>query len=935
MNFNSIKNFYIGCHILTEFFTSYENWKKESRKFSRSYDMTLTEYNDYLRGTNPDIFIPLWASACKNSGCVLQNEVTLEVIKFYKKYGYEAKTLDGNPVDYIGEQFRFLEYLSSLMLREIGDHSEAINQFTQAFTIDTVQAMISAASKYKCNNSFNRVLQDVKMLLQTGDLKVSLKETDLTKFDSYSWKKQSDIPVKELECICSAGLNNCGGKCRINVMAQEGCLINLDTDNGLDEEPQIRSCVRGKGYKKTFLNANRLRYPMKRVGERGSGKFERISWEEAVDLLAGEMRRIRETYGPASRFPIYATGVTGIMRPQILAKNLLALDGGYLDYYNNYSSACNNYVLPYVYGGNFNCNAIEDILNTKLLILWGHNPSESICGTYTNYYISRLRKKGVRIVVIDPRESDSAIGYSDEWIGIRPSTDGAMMDAMAYVIFKENLQDQDFIDEYCIGFDQDHMPKGVLVEENYKDYLFGKKDGVEKTPSWAESICGVPADTIERLAKEYAATKPACILPGLGPQRTGNGEQTYRGFAMLCCLTGNVGISGGSTGDFIGQPVRKMPGIPMIPNPYPGSIPTFLWTKAIEQGTELKPVEDGLKGVDRLDSNIKMIINLAGNTLINQHSDINDTIRILKDTTQCEFIVTSDIFMTPSVRYSDLVLPATSVFEGNNISLPWGSENYFLYNSKVIEPFFECRFEYDWLKEVARKLGLYEKFTQGHETTEDWLHESYKKTRLLEPEIPSYEEFKKRGGYQYKNNKIPLAFEKQIKDKAPFNTPSGKIEIFSKTLYDMNQHDSIPGIPCYTPCIEGPADPMKDKYPLQLIGYHTKRRCHSIHDNNEWMEELDPPALWINPEDAKIRDITQDMLVDVFNSRGRIRIPAKVTMKIIKGTVALSQGGWYNPDNQGTDLRGSINVLTHTTPTPLAKGNPQHSNLVEVVKTEK
>lgn len=928
--YDSIKRFYIGCHLLTAFFSSYNDWKQECALQGMTCELSLPEYNDFLRGTNASVRVPLWASACKNSGHILQNEITCDVIKFYKKFGYQAAKLEGNPPDYIGEQLRFLEYLSGLTVRGVDDYSEAIDEFVQAFSIDTAQALVSAVSKYPHSDALSRVFRDLETLLKSGSLENLPQDIDYSNFSSYLWEKKPEIPAAKQQYICSAGLNNCGGKCRINVMAQEGCLLNLDTDSRTGETPPIRSCVRGKGYKRTFLNADRLRYPMKRVGERGSGKFERISWEEATDKIAAEMTRIRQEYGASSRYAIYATGVTSIMRPQNLAKSLLALDGGYLDYYNSYSSACATYVMPYVYGEKQNGHSIEDITNTELLILWGHNPSETILGTYTNYYISQVRDKGVPIIVIDPRQSDSAIGYGSEWIGIRPSTDGALIDAMAYVIWKEGLQDQAFMDTHCIGFDRNHMPAGAPKHENYYDYLFGIKDGVEKTPEWAEQISGVPAETIRRIARRYASTKPACILPGLGLQRTGNGEQTFRGLAMLCALTGNVGKPGGSTGDYVGVSTRAMPKVPMIENPYKGSIPVFLWSKAIEHGTVLKPVEDGLKGVDHLESNIKMIVNLGGNTLINQHSDINDTIRILKDDKKCEFIVTSDLFMTPSARYSDLVLPATSMFEGNNISLPWAAENYFLYNAKVMEPLFACRFEYDWLKEVARIIGVYEEFTRGHETTEDWLADCYAKTQLLEPELPSYEEFKKLGGYQYQNSAVRVTFAEQIRAGKPFQTPSGKIEIFSQTLYDMNQHDLIPGIPCYTPCVEGPSDPRKEKYPLQLIGYHTKRRCHSIHDNNDWMEELDAPALWMHPHDAEKRSITDGGMIEVYNGRGRVRVPAKVTQRIVEGTVALSQGGWYSPDQDGTDLRGSINVLTHTIPTPLAKGNAQHSNLVEV-----
>ena len=145
--------------------------------------------------------------------------------------------------------------------------------------------------------------------------------------------------------------------------------------------------------------------------------------------------------------------------------------------------------------------------------------------------------------------------------------------------------------------------------------------------------------------------------------------------------------------------------------------------------------------------------------------------------------------------------------------------------------------------------------------------------------------------------------------------------------------DPIPPIPRYTPAPEGPDDALREKYPLQMIGYHTKRRCHSIHDQNPWLEEVDPPALWMHPDDAAARGIANGDMIEVFNDRGTVRIPAKVTRRIMRGVTCMSQGGWYTPDKKGVDTRGSINVLTGVRPTPLAKGNPQHTNLVEVRKS--
>ena len=744
-----------------------------------------------------------------------------------------------------------------------------------------------------------------------------------------------NTPIKDEEAhiVNTAGINNCGGKCVIRPEVQENCILNISSDCS-SNQPQIRACVRGRGYRTTYLHQGRLRYPMKRVGERGSGKFERISWEEAADMIAKEWIRIRDQYGPGARYVNYGCGVTGIMRPGILAKRLLALDGGYLDYFNSYSSACSGYMTPYIFGTRVTGNSPQDLLNTKLLVLWGDNPAETIFGTERNYYLSLLKARGIKIIVVDPRMSQTAVAYADQWIGIRPATDAALADAMAYVIWSEGLQDQYFMDTYCLGFDEEHMPDGIEKTECYRAYLFGEKDGVAKTPEWAEAITGLDADVIRQFARDYAKAKPACIVMGLGPQRHGNGEQTTKGVCMLTCLTGNVGISGGGAAGCCD--VAEHNGIRLfnntIANPYPGKIPVFLWTKAIEYGLEMTPKGDRLKGVERLDSNIRMMFNLAGNTLVNQHSDVNDSIRILKDDTKCEFILCSDIFMTPSTRYADVLLPATSVFEGNNITAPWNGTNFLLRNNQVIRPIFGCRFEWEWLKEVAKRLGYYDVFIDGKPDMEQWLEENYEVLRRMEPELPDYTTFCKQGGYQYKNQICHIAFEKQIADPAnhPFATPSGKIEIFSKDLYDFAQED-IPAIPCYLPCPEGPEDPIRQQYPLQLIGWHTRRRCHTVHDNNPWQDEIEMPGLWIHPEDAKIRGIADGDPVAIFNDRGRVEIPAIITERIAKGVVAMSQGGWFTPNAKGTDIRGSINVLTSASnPTPLAKGNPQHTNLVEV-----
>jgi anaerobic dimethyl sulfoxide reductase subunit A len=328
-----------------------------------------------------------------------------------------------------------------------------------------------------------------------------------------------------------------------------------------------------------------------------------------------------------------------------------------------------------------------------------------------------------------------------------------------------------------------------------------------------------------------------------------------------------------------------------------------------------------------------MILNLAGNTLINQHGDINRTAEILRDTSRCEFIVCSDLFMTASAKFADILLPGVSMFECENITMPWKYGDFVGFTNKAIEPLYEGRFEYDWLVEVARGLGLEQEFSLGR-TAGDWLKAAYEELRKTETELPDYETFKEAGIYRYQNNKVRIAFEKECQDpeKYPFPTPSGKIEIFSEKVYRTEYKEFFPAIPRYVTPPEGADDPLREKYPLQMIGWHTKRRCHSIHDNNQAMHRLDPQCIWIHPDDAAARGIQDGDEVLVCNDRGSVQIPARVTDRILPGVTAMTQGAWYQPDEKGTDHGGSINVLTSLHPTPYARGNAQHTNLVEIIK---
>ena len=699
--------------------------------------------------------------------------------------------------------------------------------------------------------------------------------------------------MSESRIVPVMGRNNCGGRCRLLVEEKDGSIVSIKGDPAY---PDKLPCIKGLHYAKTFLCEERLTKPLKRVGKRGDGLFEEITWEEAVDLIAKEMKRTRETYGPSSRYVHYGWGVEAVLNGNSMARRLLRLDGGHLNYYNSYSTACTNYTTPYLYGTQYSGSSFDTLEDSKLIILWAQNPAETKFDNLMDC-LRKAKKNGARIIVVDPRKTPTVKALGAEWIGIKPTTDCALMDAMSYVIWREDLYDHFFVEERCLGFDK------------YFAYLKGKEDGIAKTPAWAAKITGISEECIVELARSYANTKPAALMQGYGGQRHSNGEQFTRGGIALACLTGNVGISGGWASGAGQCQIVDMPSMPMPENPVKEEISVFTWTDAILQGK------------------IKMLFSIAGNALINQHSDINRTKQILEDETMCEFIVCSDLFMTSSAKYADLVLPATSLLEDENLITPWNQGSFLGVSNQVIPPIGESRFEFEWLREVAEKLDIAEEFSCGHSDYKEWLKQIYEDYRSAD--MPSYEELKKEGIYRFPNPPKVVAFEAQRKGEKPFDTPSGKVEIYSPTLEAMDD-DRIPSVPGYVEVKEGPG--KSEKYPLQLIGWHTKGRAHSVGFHNKELQKRYPQILWMNPADGKARGLVSEDVVEVWNDRGRMIVPVLLTEEIIEGVVAIAQGAWHQADKEGRDIAGSMNVLTSQEPTPLAKGNPQHTNLVEVKK---
>ncbi len=734
--------------------------------------------------------------------------------------------------------------------------------------------------------------------------------------------------------------HNCGGRCLLVAHVKDGVITRLESDDraydGIDQ-PRLLACARGKAYLRRQYHPGRLKYPLKRVGRRGEGRFTRITWDEALDAMATAINRIKGRYGNAALFVPYGTGSYSNTNGSHLARRLFNLYGGHLGFYNNYSWACIERATPTVYGTHLTGNQRPDWINTRYILMWGWNPAEMIDDTNTAYYVKKARENGARVVCIDPRKTLSAIGLADEWVPIRPGTDVAMMSAMAYVMIAENLYDAPFVATHCSGFDRSQMPAEAQDAESYKDYILGTRDGIPKSPEWAAAITGVPRDKIVQIAREYATIKPGMLYQGYGMQRRAYGEQVVRAGCVLAALTGNVGVSGGWASG-LGKPPAGSTQSTMFPvgeNPIRAKIPAAGWLEAVVRGTEMGP-EDGLVGVERLESNIKLVYAVASNCLINQHMDTNRAASILADESLVETLIVQDHFLTPTARYADLLLPACTAFETYGLQDGWKYGDALLFMPKLVEPPGEAKSDYRICADIAERLGIGEAYTEGRSERDwvDYILSLYRESRF--PGLPDVDEFERSniGVYGVPITEPIISFVDFRRDPEahPLQTPSGKIEIFSLELYAMNRPDEIPAVPKYIQEWESPFGPEAARYPLQVIGSHSLHRVHSTHDNNDWLEEAFPQRVFINPIDAAAREIRDGDLVRVFNDRGEIIAPCRVTLRLMPGVIDIPQGAWWTPDHNGVDRRGAINVLTSGRLTPLAFGNAQHTIMVQLEK---
>ncbi len=690
--------------------------------------------------------------------------------------------------------------------------------------------------------------------------------------------------------------HDCGGKCVLVAHVRDGVIERITSDEG--DDPQLRACQRGRAYRQRVYHPDRLKYPLRRTGPRGSGQFTRISWDEALDTVARELLRVKEHYGPEA--VLCATGpgsLTHLHRTPLVASRFFHMWGGATKLRGARSFQAIIDATNATYGVEAACHDIEDIYNSRLALLWSWNSAETGYGTNTTWHLRQARERGTRMVVIDPRYTDTAALLADQsrYIGIVPGTDAALMVAMAYVMIEEGLADRAFLDRYVLGFDQ------------FQAYVEGRTDGVPKTPAWAEAITGVPQATIRALARDYATMKPAALLLGFGMQRTAYGEQPCRAAMALAAMTGNIGIPGGSpAGQFL-RP-SPIPKLPVPPNPVSATIPSQLWADALLRG-----------GAGGFQADIRLVY-VSGNNLLNQQANTNKGCQALL---RPETIVVHEQFLTPTARYADIVLPVTTHLEREDIATIWHMGHSAIYMNQVIEPMYECRSDLEIFTELARRLGVAE---FNGRSDREWL-----RAFAAEGGIPDFDRFREQGVYHFPQSQPHIAFREQISDpeRHPFPTPSGKIEIYSERLAKLRRPE-VPPVPQYIAPWEGRG--QSKEYPLQLVSPHGKTTALSTYANIPWVQEVEPHRLWINPLDAVARGIAEGDMVRVYNGRGATLVPAWLTQRIMPGVVSLNHGHWFDPGDDGTDQAGSVNVLTLDRGTIVGDGATYHSCLVEVAR---
>jgi anaerobic dimethyl sulfoxide reductase subunit A len=775
-------------------------------------------------------------------------------------------------------------------------------------------------------------------------------------------------------CLCNCGNNS---QCIFKAHIKDGKVIRVEPDDryhpnvGREDEVlsdediiktrlQRRPCTKGLVFHKYISQTNRILHPLKKSpgSERGEGKYVRISWDEAFSTITEKLKEAKDKYGPYSMIvPFHYTPVSqGWVR-------IFELWGAGVDGWG-WSSYDSIRLMAHIMTGvpgweypNYVSGSAADMLaNSKLVVLWGFDPTMGSSGPGHQFawYVKLARERGKRVIIIDPRYTTAAEVLADQWIPIKPGTDLAMFLAMAYVLFKEDLWDKEFVWKYV-------EPTGF---KKWRDYILGIEDGTAKSPEWAEKICAIPAETIQELARLVATQKPAWLWCHWGVSRKSRGEQTAKGFAALQAILGYWGVPGAGPPLHLG-PARDIP--VMIPWGPPGTfhVPRMYrghyWAQAVLLLDKVKRGELSEKEYMRMvgwradpsllkEFNPKIALLNSGSKphgsdhLVTVTDSPNDQVNALN---RMEFVVSMHSTMTSTTQYSDIVLPVQDwMWEEKNVvkSVGYGGFECINYCPGLVKPPGEAK-PWVWIYiKLAEKLGInpreyFTYYTNDENWDRDWeryVMDSYQRVvdhyKRRNIQVPPWEEFiqGKFINCDELDEKPFTGWDEQVKKDKPFKTLSGKIEFYSTYVADESNRGKgehidrfgliyenlpsdwgdLPPMPIYQPTVRGMDDPLVKKYPLMLLSPHPRYRVHYLFWEHPWLRDhVYRHRVWINPTDAKARGIKGEDKILVYNDRGKVVMPAYVTSRVMPGIVVLYHGGKYIPGESGIDFGASPSSL--------------------------
>lgn len=781
--------------------------------------------------------------------------------------------------------------------------------------------------------------------------------------------------------IPAACWGDCGSKAFNTVYVVDGAVVQGGTDNRIPDStgcPQLRACARGRAQRGRILGADRLKYPMKRKNWapgggnkelRGKDEWVRISWDEALDIFASELKRVKSQYGNTTIYsptPSTASIYTEMSRT-------LSLFGGFVSDWSSCSSGTWNDTGVMIGLPRSRLNTGEDfndwtdLPNSQLIVLWAYNPAWSRAG-YPSYALLQARKAGARFICVDPHfhPTAQAMGVAgDDWYACRPATDHALVLGMAHTLIVEDdpkknpLIDWDFLNRCTTGFDKDHMPEGADPQENFRDYVLGTFDNQPKNAEWASEICGIPANRIRHLAREIARTSKVSILMSPSPARVNNADSWPQAITTFGAMTGHMGKSGSMVGSdgghawlaggpaivyggtWIGRP-SNFPNAPAVKNPINTRINRNQMWDAIITGKYTA-------GKDKTADINLQFLHFAKVERVNQTSS---TVKAISALRKVEFVVVQDHFLTSTAKYADLVLPVTTLWERYGSLSPAYRETI-IWTSQVMEPLFEARDDVWIARELGVRLGMDPKAIQPYSPAQDIINQVAAATILgddgvtKEPLVTITEqdlktlgvegkpqrgripilEFKEKGIYHVPRtpgDKYTFIMLKDFRDdpvKNRLSSKSGKIEIHCQALADLvasRGFSTIRPIPSYNRPIEGYEDTFSDwqnkvkgAYPLQFLAVHVPRHSHSMFDNTPWLREAFPHMLLINPRDAAERGIKDGETALITSRHGKVLRNVRLYDLVRPGVVILGEGSWVELDDAtGIDKAGCANVLT-------------------------